>query len=123
MNSKYIISNSFPLSLIRRRVIITPIELEKAKSLVKKNGFVSAWGHSNTLKLVNNILGFDITPAENRSVIMLNDENFPTLYGNTFSSIIVISPGYVKGFRPKIGEEVKTPSILYWQPLLLEFAA
>jgi len=121
MNPKYIISNSFPFSLIRRRVIITPVGLEKTKYLLKKNGFVSTWGHSSTLKLVNNFLGFDITPMESRAAIELDEKNFPTLYGNTYSSIIVISPDYVKGFRPKIGEEVKESYILHWRPLLLDF--
>ena len=117
----YLLSNTFPLSLIRRRVTIKPVPLEWVQEIAQSGHFESCWGHSNTLSVVNKLLGADITPKETRPVIRLDTDNLPLLYGQKFTKVIVVSPNYVEGFRPQVGEEVSEDKITGWQTLLVEF--
>lgn len=113
-----VIGNSFPISSIRRKVIIEPINIEEIKSqYTNASKILSFWGHSNTLLHVNQYLGFDITPTTERPTISLSIEGFPTLYDITFHKCYIISPNYRTKFRPKIGEEVSADLIKNWDLL------
>ena len=118
---KFIITNVYPFSLVRRKMTAVPVELKDVITLLKTGFFISAWGHRNTLEAVNKMLGVDITPVSERPVIILNDQKFPMLNGEQFTKVLLVSPNYKKGFRPKIGEEVQEKAILSWQALLLNF--
>lgn len=118
---KILIGNSFPLSLVRRQVKVTPCELDFFKEYVGKSPVASYWGHSNTLKAVNAFTGLDLTPKTERPVVLLNDSSMPTLDGEIFDQAFVISPNYAKGFRPAIGEEVPEDKIKGWQILHIQW--
>lgn len=121
MKNPLLIANAFPFSLIRRRVLIEPIEIEQAKRLIAERGYESSWGHANTLKIVNELLGIDLTPKEPRPALVLNDDMLPELNGAVFNEVLLVSPSYRRGFRPSVGEEVKADDVLGWRTLLLRF--
>lgn len=116
-----LLGNAFPLSLIRRPVRIEPRPLADLQAEAARRGFVSFWGHANTLAAAGKVLGFDPTPATARPALTLNDDLLPTLDGAIFDEVWVLSPDYTDGFRPKIGEEVAAVQISGWQVLRVEF--
>ena len=120
---KILVGNTYPPALIRRKVQITPISIEQAQSLLN-SGFVSFWGHTNTLAAARDQLGVDVTPKTDRPAIVLDDDNFPTCQGTTVSHVLVLSPTYIPGFRPEIGskEEIPAEKVIGWQCLLFDFS-
>ena len=118
---KFIITNVFPFSLVRRKIVAWPIAMDEVKRAVRSVPFASAWGHQNTLSVINELLGVDITPPEPRPAIILDEKKFPTLYGEKFTKVMLVSPNFRKGFRPAIGEEVSKEAILGWQALFIDF--
>ena len=113
--------NSFPLSLIRRRVVIDPRPIEELQRLLQENGVCSFWGHSNTVGIASAAVGTDVSPATARPVLSLNIENLPVLDGRIFRECWILSPDYVAGFRPAVGEEVGLEKVLGWQVLRIEW--
>ena len=116
-----LLTNVFPFSLVRRKMIAEPMEMEDVIKIAQSGHFESAWGHANTIKIVSEVLGADITPREPRPAVVLDDNHFPTLYGQTFTTVILISPNFIPGFRPAIGQEVDAEAVLSWQALRLDF--
>lgn len=116
-NPIFLIGNSFSLSLIRRDVKIEVSHLNELKRLGQTAECHSLWGHFNTLKMANDLLGFDVSPREDRIAVRLNDDDYPTLSDEYFTECWVLSPDYKKGFRPEIGEEVSPDMIITWQVL------
>lgn len=119
MNECRLIGNSFPLSLIRRRVVIEMSNRDVLLSELKEHPVKSFWGHANTLGAVNAWLGVDIIPETARPALSLSPEGFPKLDGVSFRQCFVLSPDYRPGFRPAIGVEVSQEDILGWQVLKL----
>ena len=119
--SKILIGNSFPLSLIRRQVVITPCVLDELRQQLSVNEIVSFWGHRNTLAAVNRCLGADLAPAVERPALSLSAEKLPVYDGEVFDECWILSPEYRDGFRPAVGEEVAAEQILGWQCLHLTF--
>lgn len=115
-----ILTNIYPTSLVRRPVKMTPITTEEAKEKLK-SGFLSCWGHTNTIGAANKMLGIDVTPKQERPAIVLDETKMPTLHGEKAELVIVLSPVYKAGFRPKIGEEVDKDKIAEWQAIKVEF--
>ena len=115
MDKKILIGNSFPLSLIRKnKVEIQKVPLINFKRCLNDAEIFSFWGHRNTLKVAEQILGVSLEPRTERPAIELNELCLPTLYGETFDECWVLSPNYIQGFRPSIGEEVKEDQISDW---------
>jgi len=113
-----LIGNSFPLSLIRRRVTIEPIPLENLRDAISSAGGISSfWGHANTLAAAQAAVGHSLEPASERPVLRLSPANLPALDGETFTECWILSPGYTGNFRPKVGEEVPVDKIKSWQVL------
>jgi hypothetical protein len=108
-----LIGNSFPLSLIRRKVTIAPATL----NLEGLEEIYSFWGHENTIQVASDFLGIDLTPKVKRPEIKLNPNNLPELDGVIFTECWIVSPTYKVGFRPAIGEEVEESVIKSWQVL------
>ena len=121
MAKEILIGNTFPLSLVRRKVVIEPIDLEDLKKLLQQSDFCSFWGHTNTLAAVNQLLGVDLTPLVERPVLTLSENNNPEFNGIEFSECWVLSPDYKGDFRPAIGTEVSPEKISSWQCLKIEF--
>jgi hypothetical protein len=114
-----LVGNSFPLALIRRSVQIRPVSLALFRSSICGKRICSFWGHSNTLSVASQIAGHDLSPQAARPVVTLSDDGFPMLDGQIFTDCWVLSPDYVSGFRPAIGEEVGPEKIIGWQVLHL----
>jgi len=115
-----LLGNVFPPALIRRKTTVTPISEEDAKKLLE-HGFESFWGHDNTISVASRLAGRDVTPKAPRPAIGLDADNFPTLYGLSYSKVLVLSPNYAGTYRPAIGEIVGDDKITGWQCLLFEF--
>ena len=116
-----LITNVFPFSLVRRKMLAQPMEMDEVLKIAQTGQFESAWGHANTISAINEKLGADITPREPRPAVVLDENNYPTLYSQKFTTVILISPNFVPGFRPAIGEEVGEEKILGWSALRLDF--
>jgi hypothetical protein len=116
-----LVGNSFPFPLIRRRVVIEPLSDGEARDLLMGRGFVSFWGHGNTLHAAREFLGVDLAPRTSRPALTLDEANIPSLDGMSSSDVLVISPEYAPGYRPEIGQEVPIEKILGFQALLITF--
>ena len=116
---KILLGNAFPLALIRRKVVIEPKAVEDLKRVLADcdNEVISFWGHNNTLHQVCDILNYDIKPKYDRPAVELNDANLPELEGTIFTECWIISPDYVSGLRPQIGEEIPSSKIIGWHIL------
>lgn len=121
-NEKILIGNTFPLVLVRRRVVIEPCEM----SVLKKNIYegvevFSFWGHVGTLEVANSTVGADLAPRTERPALQLTEDGLPMLYGQAFHECFVLSPNYIGGFRPALGVEVTAEQISSWNLLRVVF--
>lgn len=117
----YGIGNTFPTSLIRRTVTISPIDKDFFDECIKSYALHSYWGHANTIAAANQFLGVDVTPPSERRAIVLNKFNLPMLDGVLLDGVVVVSPTYVKGYRPPEGEVASPDKIVDWQLLLVAY--
>lgn len=115
----FLTGSTFPLSLIRRPVTIEPASFEDFLTALRSAQWASFWGHANTLQLANRLTGVDLTPQTERPAVTLSPEGFPQLYGKVYHQCWVLSPDYVPGYRPAIGQEVQLENIIGWQVLKL----
>jgi len=109
-----LVGNSFPFGLIKSRVTIQPMTLDDLKAEISVRGIFSFWGHTNTLSVAFEMIGFDLTPEQERPSLSLDKDNRPFLFGKSFSECWVVSPEYVDGIRPEIGKEVRVQQIARW---------
>jgi hypothetical protein len=121
--SKVLVGSTFPLSLVRRPVLITPERVETLRTLLRQQGFASFWGHEATAGIAAALLDMDIRPATPRPALRLTAENLPALDGEVFTECWVLSPEYEAGYRPQIGEEVAGEKIHGWQVLKIRWLA
>lgn len=119
--SAILVGNSFPLSLIRRRVTIEPAPLAAFERRAEGATVYSYWGHANTLQAAREFLRIDVSPTVDRPVVSLSDEGFPSLNDTVFRECWVLSPTYKSGFRPAVGEEVDAENIITWQVLHMQW--
>ncbi|MDA8137821.1 MAG: hypothetical protein M0036_04135 [Desulfobacteraceae bacterium] len=118
-----LIGSTFPLSLIRRPVLISPQNIDTFKGLLTSRPIVSFWGHQNTLSAARQLLGVDISPPTERPALELSDALLPMINNNQFTECWVVSPEYTPGYRPNIGEEVPMEQITGWQVLKIQWLA
>lgn len=117
-----LIGNSFPLSLIRREVIITPCAITQLQECLKGDPHIASfWGHTNTVGAASSFLGYDLTPRTARPAITLNGEALPFFEGRSYETCWILSPDYVEQFRPAIGEEVPAEKIRSWQLVRIQW--
>ncbi|NLF17969.1 MAG: hypothetical protein GX595_12075 [Lentisphaerae bacterium] len=116
-----LLGSTFPLSLIRRRVEIEPVPLDALRAEAARRPVVSFWGHSNTLPAARAILGIDVTPGSARPALTLSVDGLPCLDGVVFDECWVLSPDYVSGYRPTLGEDVPVERITGWQVLKMRW--
>ena len=116
-----LVGNSFPLSLIRRRVVIEPRPVEAFRQCLRTSCVRSFWGHANTLAAAGTFAGTDLTPRKERPAVLLSGDGFPMLEGQVFTECWILSPSYREGFRPAVGEEVAGEDIENWQVLHMEW--
>lgn len=117
--SQFLVGNSFPLSLIRRRVTVIPRSVAEMKTALGDRSWASFWGHENTAAIASSILCADIRPASIRPSILVNQSGYPVLDGVPYDECWILSPIYVEGYRPAISEEVSAQSIRGWHTLQL----
>lgn len=117
-----LIGNSFPLSLIRRKVVIEPQTISMLREKLGSHDLIhSFWGHRNTLSAAKALIGCDLTPKTERPALQLSPNNLPMLNGQTFDECWIVSPQYIENFRPAVGEEVSEDKIASWQVLRMEW--
>jgi len=116
-----LIGNSFPLSLVRSRVVIDPRPARELKALVARRGVQSFWGHENTLELASSMIGVDLKPCPERPALAMTNTKRPSLDGMEFRECWILSPDFAPGFRPGIGEEAHPEKIKGWQVLRIKW--
>ena len=119
LSSSILVGNSFPLSLVRRAVLLRPVELSEFQRACVGRRVVSFWGHANTLSLASRFAGCDLSPLCARPVIRCSEAGYPCLDGEEFRECWVLSPDYIMDFRPAVGEELPADKIAGWQILHL----
>lgn len=118
-----LIGNAFPLALVRRKVEIIPHSIGYLKKVLNKEDvrIYSFWGHDNTLNEASNILGVDLSPIFERPAVELNEFLYPKLLCKVFKECWILSPDFVPGLRPAIGEEVPNNKIIGWHALKIKW--
>ena len=113
---KILVGNAFPLSLVRHgdvRMSCRP--LSELRTALKGRAIVSFWGHENTRRIAERLLGVSLKPSVARPALRLAADGRPMLDGETFGMCWVLSPDYRDGGRPQIGQEVAPEQISGWQ--------
>ncbi len=118
-----LIGNSFPLSLIRTKVVIEPQPLTALQAALAGKHIYSFWGHPNTLAAANQVVGTDLTPIKERPALQMTSQGMPVLDGQTFDECWVLSPDYGSNSRPPIGEELDVSRISGWCVLKLTWSS
>ena len=117
-----LVGNTFPLTLIRRKVEIEPMTLEDLKAKLDGAKIFSFWGHENTVAAASMILGYDLKPKYSRPALTLDSSGHPKLYGTSFTECWLLNPNYKSpDYRPSVGEEVELASIAGWQVLMIRW--
>ena len=116
-----LIGNSFPLSLIRRKVFITPEKKEILQRVLQDKEVFSFWGHSNSIKAASDFLACDLSPDCERPAISIDKDGYPNFNGQRFQECWVVSANYIENFRPAIGEEIAPEKIASWQVLFMKW--
>lgn len=119
--SPILISNSFPFSLVRRPMRAEPRSVGDLLTAMHERPWVSAWGHDNTVAIASTIACADLRPVTARPALNLDANLLPSLDGQSFEQVWLLSPDYTPGFRPQIGQEVAAEAISGWQLLRLIF--
>ena len=113
---KVLIGNAFPLSLVRKGTVAMACRpVEELRRLAQASVVVSYWGHENTRRLAEDLLGVSLKPRTARPALRLAPDGRPLLDGETFETCWVLSPDYKTGRRPAVGEEVGPDEIAGWQ--------
>ena len=115
--TELLVGNTFPLTLMRRRLVVEPVPLERLRGEAAGKRVVSFWGHANTLHTASEAVGFDLSPAEERPVLELSPEALPMLGGKEFRECWVISPDCRRNFRPSANRALESEDVSGWQCL------
>ena len=95
------------------------VSLAELKSRLVESEVISFWGHLNTRKSAELVLGVSLQTKTERPAITLTAEGLPMLEGEVFDTCWLLSPDYEQGFRPAIGTEVGLDQIAGWHVLKL----
>lgn len=115
-----LIGNAFPLSLVRRRVVVEPQTREALRGALAGKKIFSFWGHASTQAAASSLAGVDLAPLATRPAVACDAAtHLPSLHGALFRECWVIAPEYSPGFRPALGAEVSSELIAGWQILRL----
>lgn len=123
--STMFVGNSFPMSLVTTPVLITPVSIAWLILHAAESAIVSLWGHENTRKIAEELLGVGLKPATERPALV----PYPKGKGVALASdptigstrVYLLTPIYRPGFRPAIGVEVTPADIVRWSALEVEF--
>ena len=118
-SNKILLGNSFPMGLVRRPARLTPMGREDLSALLEGKEIASFWGHQNTVALVSDYLGREI-PCR-RVALSLSGDLLPSVDGEAFQEVLLLTPEYREGFRPQIGVEPTPEDIRAWGVLRVSF--
>lgn len=121
MTADLLVGNTFPLTLMRRQLMVEPVPLVVFREEAEEKRIVSFWGHANTLHAASEAVGFDLSPAEERPVLELSPEGFPMLGGKAFRECWVISPDCRQNFRLFVNRALEPEDISGWQCLRISW--
>lgn len=116
---KLLIGNSFPLSLIVRRVVFEPRPIKELREKMKEAIAVSFWGHSSTWASASAAVERDVSPSSGRPALLLDADGATSFEGESSGAGCVILPEFAPGFRPAVGQEMKQEDIRDWRVLKL----
>lgn len=119
MNSPILISNSFPFSLIRRRVVVEPSTVPDLLTAMHARPWVSAWGHQNTVDLASKLLSADLRTRIEKPTLTLQETRLPQFEGNVFSEVWLLSITPIDGLSREEQREIQPHQIKDWQVLRL----
>lgn len=119
--TELLVGNTFPLTLIRRKIVISPEPLPGLQLAASGKRIASFWGHANTLCSASKVTELDLTPRTERPVLELSSEGLPMLDGQVFQECWVISPDYRENFRPNVNQTVDAINIINWQCLKISW--
>ncbi len=114
-----LLGNTFPLSLMRRRVIVEQVSVEELRAAAAQRPVRSFWGHASTLAAAEEVLGFPAAPRTDRLALTLSENELPVLDGEEFTEAWVLSPRVAHGHRPAPGAETPPAAITGWSALHL----
>lgn len=120
-NPAFLFGNTFPVSLIRRKVDTERRSLEELKLQLARRACISFWGHENTLEHVNKLLARDLTPKTPRPTLTLDAHKLPMLDGQSFNECWVLSPDCTLEKRPPGGGETSAEDIKSWTVLRMSW--
>lgn len=118
---KILLGSTFSLALIRREVCVIPSELATLRAVIRERGFVSFWGHANSIQAANELLGCDVTPTRERPAVCVSPAGYPMLDEQVFRECWILTPNYAPGFRPAIGQEIHPEHITGWHVLQMKW--
>ncbi len=105
-----LIGNSFPLSLIRSRVVIEPSSFEELKAALRGKVIHSFWGHPNSLAKASELAGVSLEPSIERPELKCDSvRGLPSLKGAVFGECWVLS--FRLGYRPAAGAAIPADQI------------
>ena len=116
-----LISNSFPFTLIRRRVVVEPRTVAELLTAMHERPWVSAWGHANTVHLASTIACADLRPAVVNPTLTLSEDGLPEFNGQTFAECWLLSITPVEGLTREQQREIQPEQIKDWQILRLSW--
>lgn len=120
-----LIGNSFPMSLITREVIIKPKTIDDLhRKIETAKEIYSFWGHDNTVQIASKICGTNLKnrgDGSMRPAVTTTPDGLPSLGGLVFRECWILTPEYIKTFRPSIGEEVDVEMIKNWRVLRIQW--
>lgn len=116
-DGKLLVGNTFPLTLIRRRVVIEPVAVTELRRSAAGKKVISFWGHADTLAAAMAAAGIDLTPAAERPVLSLSPDGLVVCDGLTFDRCWIVSPDSRQIVRPAIGQVADAAAIVNWQCL------
>jgi hypothetical protein len=114
-----LIGNSFPVSLIRTKVVFEPQPLTALQAALAGKRICSYWGHPNTLAAANRVVGADLTPAHHRPSLKVTANGLPRMGQLQFDECWILAPACAIPNRPGIGEELDIDAIKEWRVLKL----
>lgn len=121
MDKFLFIGNNFQNKLLPyyRDVRFRQIGIERARELIDKFDVISFWKYPNILEVAAKIFGDKIYPISKHPHLQLFDQQW-VLEGKLSDQILVISPIFEHGFKPKVKIKVTENQIIDWSILFIQ---
>ena len=112
------------MSLFQRRATVEPRPTSALREEIRRRPAQSVhsyWGHENTLQAAGDLLGVSVVPRTPRPSLHLDQSGFPSLDGQSFSEVWVLTARFPTGFRPAANQELALGDIESWHVVHIQF--